>query len=222
VSIEVLLLALTTVVRPTSTAALVAMLSTRTPHRLLVAYLAAGLTFSLGVGAVVVLATRGLTVGTPSAAAARPVGDIVVGVAALAYAGAVWIGWLPRRRTPALDDSVNRSSRLRGRLADPSPSTAAVAGVVTHLPGLVYLAALNAIVATASGTVDGLVQVGIYNAIWFSLAIVALVLSVRRPSLPRTLLLAARDRIGPHQRGIVVVLVGAVGCYLLVAGIVAL
>lgn len=220
-SIEALVLALTTVVRPSAAAALVAILATRSPKRLLVAYIVAGLTFTMAVGAVVVLLMSGLAA-APGAAAARPVVDVVLGVAALAYAGAVWIGWLPRRRDPRPADPLSRSSRLKTRLADPSPGTAAVAGVVTHLPGLIYLAALNAIVSTQSGPLDALVQVAVYNAIWFSMAIAALVLSIRRPSLPRELMKTASARIVPHRRPIVVVLVGAVGVYLLMTGILAL
>ena len=220
-SIEALVLALTTVVRPSAAAALVAILATRSPQRLLVAYLVAGLTFSLAFGAVVVLLMSGLAA-APGAKAARPFVDIAFGVAALGYAGAVWMGWLPRQRDPRPPDPTSRSSRLRTKLADPSPTTAAVAGVVTHLPGLIYLAALNAIVSTQAGAVDSLVQVAIYNAIWFSMAIAALVLSVRRPSLPRELLKEATEWVVPRRKAIVVVLVGAVGVYLLVTGILAL
>jgi hypothetical protein len=221
VSIEALVLALTTVVRPSAAAALVAILATRSPQRLLVAYLVAGLTFSMGFGTVIVLLVSGLAA-IPGANAARPFVDITLGVAALGYAGAVWIGWLPRERDPRPVEPTSRSSRFRTKLADPSPATAAVAGVVTHLPGLIYLAALNAIVATQSGPVDGLVQVAIYNIIWFSMAIAALVLSVRRPGLPRELLKQATAWVLPRRRTIVVALAGAVGAYLLVTGILAL
>lgn len=221
-SIEALVLALTTVVRPSAMAALVAILSTRAPQRLLVAYLVAGLTFSIGIGGVVVLVVSGLSGVEEGSSVARPFVDVAIGVVAVAYAGAVWIGWLPRPSDPQPIDPVSRPSRLRTALADPSPTTAAVAGVVTHLPGLVYLAALNAIVSTQTGAVDALVQVVVYNAIWFSTAITALVLSIRRPELPRELVKTAAARILPHRKAIVVVLVGAVGAYLLVTGIRAL
>ena len=57
---EVLLLALSTVIRPTTVAALFAILAHRHPHRLLVAYIVGGLAFSLTVGAMVVVLLRGI------------------------------------------------------------------------------------------------------------------------------------------------------------------
>jgi hypothetical protein len=51
-----------------------------------------------------------------------------------------------------------------------SPSGAATAGVLTHLPCLSNLAGLNAIVRSATDILDGLLQVLAYNAIWFSTA----------------------------------------------------
>jgi hypothetical protein len=99
VSTEAILLALSTVVRPTSAAAVVAMLATRHPQRLLGVYIVAGLTFSLAVGAVVVVLLQGVS---DSAASfqLRPVAAVALGVLALGYAGAVGLGWLPRRHHP--------------------------------------------------------------------------------------------------------------------------
>src|SRR5688500_14183540 len=175
-STEALVLALTAVIRPTSAAAVFAMLSTPRPQRLLVAYLVAGLGFSLAVGTLVV----GLLSGLPSTRASAPVRphlDLVLGTSALVCAASAWIGWLPRSRPGG---SAEPDSWLQRRLTDMSPSGAAAAGVLTHLPGLVYLAALKAIAAGAGGTASGVLQVVVYNGIWFSLAIVALVMSVYR------------------------------------------
>jgi hypothetical protein len=44
---------------------------------------------------------------------------------------------------------------------------------------------LNAIVGSATGTLSGVLQVLVYNAIWFSLSIVALVMSTYRPAVSR-------------------------------------
>jgi Sap-like sulfolipid-1-addressing protein len=216
-STEALVLALTAVVRPTSAAAVVAMLSTVRPRRLLVAYLVAGLAFSLAVGALVVALLGGLH-STPASTAVHPVFDLVLGTCALGYAACVWVGWLPRRRAAAPE----QDSWMRRRLVDLSPSGAALAGVLTHLPGLVYLAALNAIVATTPGIANGLLQVVIYNAIWFSLAIVALVLSVYRPTVSRELLERAVSWTRRHLRVILVGFFGLLGGYLVVMGVMGL
>jgi hypothetical protein len=216
-STEALVLALTAVVRPTSAAAVVAMLGTGRPQRLLVAYLLAGLAFSLAVGTLVVVLLGGLQ-STRASTAVRPLIDLVLGACALGYAAGAWIGWLPRSRGAA----AAQDGWMRRRLKDLSPTGAAAAGVLTHLPGLVYLAALNAIVGTARGTASGLLQVVIYNAIWFSLAIVALVLSVYRPTVSRELLEQALSWIRRNLRVIIIVFFGGLGGYLVVIGVLGL
>ncbi len=214
-STEALVLALTGVIRPTSAAAVFAMLSTPRPQRLLVAYLVVGLGFSLAVGTLVVVLLGGLQ-STRASSAVRPLLDLVLGTFALGCAVSAWIGWLPRSRPRG---SAEPDSWLRRRLTDMSPSGAAVAGVLTHLPGLVYLAALNAIAAGAGGTANGVLQVVVYNGIWFSLAIVALVLSVYRPTVSREILERVISWIREHQRVITIGFFGALGGYLVVVGV---
>lgn len=213
---EAFALALTTVVRPTSAAAVVAMLATARPRRLLVAYIVAGLAFSLGVGTVVVVLVQGL--GPSTGTSGRPMFDIVLGAMALAYAAAGTFGWLPARRV----GRAPGSGWMRRRLEHLSPPVAAAAGVVTHLPGLVYLAALNAIVDDTAHAVDGVVQVVLYNVIWFSLPIVALVLSKYRPVESRQCLEDVGAWIRRHQRVLTVVFLGGLGIYLVVIGVLGL
>jgi Sap-like sulfolipid-1-addressing protein len=219
-STEALVLALTTVVRPTSAAAVVAMLSTRHPQRLLVAYILGGLAFSLAIGTLVVVLLGGLHV-TRASTAVRPLLDLVLGACALGYAAGAATGWLLPQSRPA-GAAAEQDGWVRGRLKNLSPRGAAAAGVLTHLPGLVYLAALNAIVATATGIVSGVLQVVVYNAIWFSLAIVALVLSVHRPTMARELLEQIASWTRRHLRVIIVGLFGALGSYLIVVGVLGL
>lgn len=216
-SLEALLLALTAIVRPSSTAALIAILSARRPQRLLMAYVLAGAAFSLAVGWLVVVAVQGFGP-TASSATRRPLIDDALGVAALSYAAAVGIGWLPRPR----DTSTTASPTwMRRRLQDMSRSGAAIAGVLTHLPGLVYLAALNAIVSVSTGTLNAAIQVLVYNAIWFSMPIAALVLSVHRPTESRERLAQLTAWGQRHRRVITVLFFGGLGTYLLVGGLLA-
>ena len=70
-------------------------------------------------------------------------------------------------------------SWLGRQLADLSVPGAAVAGVLTHLPGLIYIAALNAITNSTSSIVNQIFQVAVYNAFWFALPATALVLADR-------------------------------------------
>ena len=66
-----------------------------------------------------------------------------------------------------------------------SPAGAATAGVLTHLSCLSNLAGLNAIVGSATDILDGVLQVLVYNVIWFSRAIVALVIQLPPGGVPR-------------------------------------
>jgi hypothetical protein len=215
VSPEAFVLALTAIVRPTSTAAVVAMLSTRRPQQLLAAYVLAGLVFSLAIGILVVVLLQGFTP-VDAAPAGRPLINTVLGAVALCYAGAVWIGWLPRARDETVSPSPTWIQRYLHNL---SPSRAAMAGVLTHLPGLIYLAALNAIVDDGRGPLDGIVQVTVYNAIWFSMPIVVLVLAVYHPTVARQCLARGASWVRRHRQVIVVVCLGALGTYLLVVGL---
>ena len=223
-STEAVLLALTAVIRPTTAAAVFAMLSSPRSQRLLVAYLVAGLAFSVAVGTLVVVLLGGLQ--STRASSVRPLLDLVLGICALGCAVSAWIGWLPRSRPrgPVERDSVEGDSAeadswLRRRLRDLSPSGAAATGVLTHLPGLIYLAALNAIAASGSGFAGGVLQVVLYNCIWFSLAIVALVLSVYRPTVSREFLERFAAWTRAHLRVILIVSFGAVGGYLVAVGV---
>jgi hypothetical protein len=217
-STEALVLALTAVIRPTSAAAVFMMLSTPRPQRLLVAYVVAGLGFSLAVGMLVVVLLGGLQ-STRAASAVRPLLDLVLGTSALGCAIGAWTGWLSRSRPRG---SAEPDSWLRRRLTDMSPSGAAAAGVLTHLPGLVYLAALNVIAAGEGGSASGVLQVVVYNAIWFSLAIVALVLSVYRPTVPREFLGWVISWTRRHMRVITMAFCCALGGYLVVVGVLGL
>ena len=192
------------------------MLSTRRPQQLLAAYVLAGLVFSIGIGTLVVVVLQGS--GTASSSSAgRPLINMVLGAVALCYAVAAWIGWLPRRREKKTTPSS--PTWMRRHLQDLSPSRAAVAGVITHLPGLVYLAALNAIVGDARSPLNGIVQVLVYNAIWFSMPIVALVLSTHHPTVARECLAMVASWTRRHQQMIMVVFLGSLGTYLLVVGV---
>jgi hypothetical protein len=219
VSTEALLLALSAILRPTALAALFAILASRNPRRLLTAYLVGGLVFTLAIGVLVVVLLQGLNARTATSTS-RPVVDVVLGVAALAYAAAAWARlpspWPFSRGSERPPDEPTWMQR---RLQGLTVRGAAGAGVLTHLPGLTYLAALNAIVASASEAVDGVIQVAVYNAIWFSTAIAALVLAAHRPQLAREVLERLVAWIRTHRRPITVLFFGGLGGYLLGTGI---
>jgi MFS family permease len=223
VSPEVLVLALSTVVRPTSAAAVFAMLAAARPTRLLLAYIIAGAAFSGGFGVVVVILLSGWT--RPEAQDdVRAVIGIVVGAVSLGYAAGVLSG---RVRKPAGDaDDTNLApdagSWLGRQLADLSVPRAAVVGVLTHLPGLFYIAALNAIASSTSSIVDQIFQVAVYNGFWFALPTSALVLATRRPVELQDFLRRVTGWVSHREREILVTAFGLLGTYLIVKGVVEL
>ena len=103
---------------------------------------------------------------------------------------------------------TSRFAVLRRRVC--SPTSRAV----------IYLAALNSITGSTTGIVDGLFQVAVYNVIWFSLPIFALVMAQRKPDVTRELLDRLRRWMMLYRRRIVVVFLVALGGYLVVTGIV--
>lgn len=211
---EALLLALSSIVRPTTLGAVYAMLSRPAARGLLRAYLLTGLAFSLVVGIGVVVILHGYTTAALSTFW-RALLDIALGAAACGYA----IGVGSSRRS-ARDRKTSRTAAwLQHRLDDLTPARAAMIGVVTHLPGLVYLAALNSISASATKPVGAAAQVVTYNVIWYSVAITAFLVSVFRPAASKDLLEKANAVVRRHGRSIVVTLFGLIGVYLIGKGI---
>ena len=201
-STEALVLALSTVVRPTSAAAVFAMLSAARPTRLLLAYVVTGFLFSAGVGVAVVVLLGGWA-GPDAPDQVRALVAILLGALSLGYAAGLLTGQIERRVPvgPADGPGPTPDSWLGRQLADLTPARAATAGVLTHLPGLFYLAALNAI-----------------NAIWFALPAVALVLASHRPDEVQDVLRRLTDWIRSHERPILITAFGLLGGYLVVKG----
>jgi hypothetical protein len=210
---EALLLALSSVLRPTTLAAVYAMLSRPAARGLLRAYLLTGLAFSVAVGIGVVVVLHGLTTAALSNFW-RAVLDIALGAAACGYA----IGLGTGRRSGGPRTS-RTTAWLQRRLHNLTPARAAMIGLVTHLPGLVYLAALNAITAATNRPLSAVIQVVTYNVIWYCVAIAAFLVSVFRPAASRDLLENADAMVRRHGRRILMTLFGLIGVYLVGKGI---
>lgn len=211
---DVLILGVLSGLRPaTSTAAVVALLRAPDPRRTLLAFTVAGLLVSLAIGTVAVVAFGGV---------GRSVGGdrfeavvyIVAGAASLGFAGAIARGHARlhhRHRT--------EGGRIANRLSNPSAVTAAVAGVATHVPGLLYLVALNAIAAEQLGAARSTFQIALYNALWFMLPASALVLAIASPGTAQRYLSNATDWARRNEDRLVLVLFGALGGYLFLKGV---
>ncbi len=211
---EALLLALSSVIRPTTLTAVYAMALARDRRRLLSAYLIAGLTFSVLVGILVAVVLKGYSESGLSTFW-RGVLDVGLGAAACGLA----VGAATRRRPDSAAMNPRTTAWFRHRLDNMTTTRAALIGVVTHLPGLVYLAALNAIVNVAATPLGAAVQVVAYNLIWYSMAIAAFFVSLSHPAASTDLLNRADELIRRHGRSIVVPVFGVIGIYLLGQGL---
>ena len=217
--IDVVVLGILSGLRPaTSQVAVFALLRSPSAVRSLLAFCIAGLLASFLVGMLVVFAFDG--VGTAIGHSTfSGVFTVVAGVASIGFAAGIVRGGMPKRRERA--DS-GRSSRLTERLRRPSTATAAAAGVVTHVPGLIYLVALNAITAERPTVTSAAVQVLVYDVLWFAIPLTALTVAVRSPATAQAYLDAATAFAQRHQDRLLVALFGALGVYLIVKGIIEL
>lgn len=210
---EAIGLAIASALRPTGFAAVYALLSAPRPARPLAAYVLVGFAWSCAVGVVVVSVLHGVGIKTGSSTAYAVI-ELIGGGAALGFAAGMATGKLPRERESSVSDS-----KLVRRLRDPSASVAAGAGVATHLPGLFYLLGLNAIAAVDPSLAVGMVDVIVFNAIWFTIPAVALVLCLRRPEAARRALGRIADWMRCHRRSVPVAAFAVVGVFFVIKGV---
>ena len=213
---EVIVLGLISAARPaTSQAAVFALLRAPGAARTLLAFAVAGFVVSVLVGSIILGALDGAGghFGHSRVAAAF---DVLAGVAAIGFAAGVRrTASTPRRERPP----GRAASAIAVRLRHPSLSTAAAAGVATHVPGLIYVVALNSIAAADSGAVASLTLVAVYNVLWFALPIGALVLVHRSPAAATAFLDRLTAWARRHQERLLVALFGLLGLYLTTKGV---
>jgi hypothetical protein len=217
VIVEVFVLALASAVRPTSLAAVYALVFHDQRRRLMSAYVTAGLAFTLAFGVIVVVATHGIH--PNSGGEAKGVLDIAGGVTALAFGFGLATGAISRNRSDDAPVKGRMKSTLDRRL---TVRTAALAGPATHIPGLFYLIALNVIIAHDAAIADKTLALVTYNAVWFALPLAALVACIFRPAVARNLVGAVDHWTRDHARTILIVASFGVGTALVVRGILAL
>ena len=97
---------------------------------------------------------------------------------------------------------------------------AALAGPITHLPGLLYLVAINLIITEQQSPRDGLVELLVYNGGWFALPIAALTLSIIRPGTASRVITVVQPWARKHGRWVLAVVCLALGVALVVHGVV--
>jgi Sap-like sulfolipid-1-addressing protein len=218
-NLEALVLGLFSGVRPgTSLAAVLVLLKTPQPQRPLLFFTAAGFASSWLIGLLVVGVFHGANVAV-GGSTFTAVLDVAFGAAALGFAAGLQRGWVqPRRRRGSSPSASAASSRFGERLRNPSAGVAAAAGVGTHLPGLIYLVALNAIASQRPALIDASLQVAIYDALWFLVPLASLVRVVVRPGAALGYLEAATAWVRRHEHAVLVAGSLVLGGYLVVKG----
>jgi Sap, sulfolipid-1-addressing protein len=218
-SLEALVLGLVSGLRPgTSLAAVLALLKTPQPRRPLLFFTAAGLVSSWAIGLLVVGVFHGANVAVGGSTFTAAL-DVAFGAAALGFAAGLQRGWVqPTRRRSSSASATDTPSRFGRRLHNPSAGVAAAAGVATHLPGLIYLVALNAIASERPALVDAGLQVAIYDGLWFLVPLASLVLVVVRPGAAPAYLDAATAWVRRHEHATLVAGSLVLGAYLVAKG----
>lgn len=218
-TVEIVLLALASSIRPSSLAAVYALLSAPAPRRLMVAYVASGLVFTIAFGLLVVGLLHGIGVhnGTDET---KAIAEIVAGGVMLGFAVLVQRG---RVGGPRADDAPGVPAAWRARLEhNLTLPKAALAGPATHVPGLFYLVALNVITTHHPDAFDAIIEIALYNLIWFALPLVALVLCMIRPQTAHDLVEDVTRFASSHTRAILLVVSAGAGMALLVRGLLAI
>ena len=218
-SVEALVLAIASALRPsTSTAAVYALLSSERPRPSLAAFALGGLVVSCTFGVVVVSALHGVEL--PGRESTRnAIIELVAGTAMIGFAAGSWSGHVHRLRRRS---HAERPGRIVATLRRPTLKVAAAAGAATHLPGLFYLVALNAITSGSPRLPEAIVEVLIYNAIWFSIPIAAFAVAGRHADAAHAKIAQINAWAREREQLLVVVVFAGVGAYLVVKGLVAL
>jgi hypothetical protein len=217
VTVQIVLLALASGLRPASFVAVYALVREESPSRLMTAYVAAGLVFAFAVGLVLVLVASGIDLRTGTNRT-RAIAEIVAGVLVIALGTVVALRRGPLRKNV---DAPGGANRLRSGLQrrQITTRTAALAGAFTHIPGLLYLLAIDLIVSQEPGVGGELVQIGIYNAVWFVLPIVALAVCVVDPAAAGVGLQIVERWATAHAKTLVTIIAFGVGSWLLIDGL---
>ena len=179
----------------------------------------AGLLFTLAFGVIVISTFHGVQLHSGSSRT-KGVAEIAGGLLALGVGIGVLSGRLPRRREQPTREAPSRWGRLLDRHI--TARGAALAGPATHVPGLMYVLALDLIVSGQRHLAAAAVSLLLFNAIWFALPLAALVACIVDPGSAPRLVGAVQDWARTHARSIVLCVCFIAGGAFLVTGLLTL
>lgn len=223
--LQLLLLALDAALYPTLLAAVVILLNQPRRLALMSAYLAAGLTISIGAGLLVVFGLEG-AIHSSHATASWTI-DLAVGGLALLLAVALATRadarFAARRKaksSEAADPNTQKGEPVMQRiLARESTPLVVLAALVMNLPSAAYLVALKDITAAhhSTGATIGLVIA--FNLIMFVFAEIPLIGLIINPQGTEAAVLGLNGWFSENGRRIAIVLCVVLGAFLMIRGI---
>lgn len=214
-TVQVIVLGLASSIRPTSLAAVYALLSADAPRRLMAVYVVAGLAFTVGFGLLAIFAFSSIGVSAETDRT-KGIAEIVGGTLVLTFAFGVLTGRVAQARSTDAPVHTRRWNKLAPRR--PTSRLAALAGPVTHIPGIFYLIALNIIIADHPPVPRRLLEVLTYNALWFAIPLCALAVCVVAPERARGAVAVIQRWTRDHLRMILLVVSSGLGTALVVSG----
>lgn len=218
-TVEIIVLAMASMIRPTSLAATYALLEHDSRRPLMAAYVVGGLTFTIAFGLVVVYAFHGIHLHAGTGRT-KAIAEVAGGVVALAFGVALLTG---RVQGPDAQEAPESKGRLNAMLSQRLTTRVAVlAGPATHIPGVFYFIALNVIVAHNARVARGAFALVVYNTIWFALPIAALVMCIVHPGAARAAVGSLDQWARTHSRSMLLCVSFIVGIALVVRGALAL
>lgn len=232
-----LLLAFEAAIYPTLLAAVVILLTLERPARMIAAYLAGGLTISIGLGCLIVFALDGSGAVENQQSLLSWTADLAIGGLALLVAVALATHqeerWRKRRRarrarrgqppeTARAEDAAAAKKEPWSQriLARGSLPIVFVAALFVNVPGAAYLIALKDIAAGNHSTGTTVALIVVFNAIMFLLAEVPLAGLLVAPERTGVLVDGMNRWLNEHSRQLAIGVCVTLGAFLVVRGLV--
>jgi hypothetical protein len=234
---SLLLLAFEAALYPTLLAAVVILLTLERPALLLAAYLAGGMTISIGLGIAIVLLLGGTNAVKNEQSPTSWAGDLAIGGLAVLLAVALSMRADERMRERRRARRNGVSSHASAQPSDPALAAKAepwserilsrgsvpvvfVAALFVNVPGAAYLVALKDIAAGNHSTATELGLILLFNAIMFLLAEVSLAGLLVAPERTGALVEDVNRWLREHSRQLAIGVCATLGVYLIVRGLV--
>lgn len=226
--VNVALLGLSCAFNPVLLAVVLLTLASEHPRRMLGAYVAGAFTWSVGLGIGVVSVASSAEAFGGKSSPSRPVFDLAAG--ALLLAGSAWYASGRAQRYKAeralakqasSEDEPQKTPLSERLLSGPAP-LAFLAGVMLNFPSVRYIEAMKEIVVAEVSHREQVLAILLFNVLMLSPGIVPLALISFRPEETKAAIVRLDAWMRRNSRALISGVLGALGLYLAIKGIVGL